>query len=229
MSTNENIKTLNQIFQTIFQKPLPWNLKTFCEKFTFDIKLPSLVRDSITEEATYSAMPNAKSFMTTASVQRRENWLLPKRIPHSIDEIIAIWESVNYIATERVTNSENVSASDPIYNSTNVHASTNCGDCDHILFCDGTYESNYAAACQRSTNLSYCLRVDDSAACTNSYNVICSNKISNSYFIQDASNLYECMFCSHLAHCQFCIANMQFTEAEYYRLKTEITKWILQT
>lgn len=39
MSTDENIKTLNQIFQTIFQKPLPWNLKTFCEKFTFDIIL----------------------------------------------------------------------------------------------------------------------------------------------------------------------------------------------
>ena len=228
MSTKENLATLNQIFQAIFQQDNPWSLEAFMKKFTFDIELPILVHDSTTGEPTYSAMPNAKSYIPADNVRRREDWLLPPRKFQSIDEILTTWQSINLTTTERVNDCENVTASDPIYNSTNVYASTNCGGCDHILFCDGTYDSNYSVACRRSTDLNYCLRVDDSAACTNSYNVICSGQVSNSYFIQDANHLHECMFCSHLEHRNFCIANVQFTETEYFLLKAEIIKWILQ-
>ena len=68
----------------------------------------------------------------------------------------------------------------------------------------------YAIACQRSGNSSFCLRVDDSSDCYNSYNVICSAKISNSFFIQDCNSLHECMFCAHISNKKYCIANMQF-------------------
>ena len=64
--------------------------------------------------------------------------------------------------------------------------------------------------------------------CHNSYNVVCSGKISNSFFIQDCNTLYECMFCSHISNKRYCIANMQFEEEEYFEIKNSIIEWILQ-
>ena len=137
------------------------------------------------------------------------------------------WQEINYITTERAYDSENVVASDPIYHSENVYNSTNCGDCKNIIFCDGTYDSESALACQRSTGINYSIRADDSNTCSNSYHVICSARISNSLFIQDASDLFECMFCSHLNHQKYCIANMQFDEKTYFQLKAKVVQWIL--
>lgn len=75
----------------------------------------------------------------------------------------------------------------------------------------------------------FCLRVDDSGNCTNSYNVICSKNISNSFFIQDCSNLHECIFCAHISNKKYCISNMQFEEKEYFEIKKYIIDWILKS
>ena len=80
-----------------------------------------------------------------------------------------------------------------------------------------------------SSTSSFSIRCDDSKSCTNSYSVICSNKVSNSLFIQDCFDLHECMFCSHIASKRHCIANMQFEEEEYYALKKLIIDWILSS
>ena len=82
-------------------------------------------------------------------------------------------------------------------------------------------------ASQRTSDSINCLRVDDSSSCSNSFNVICSGKIANSYFIQDCSDLYECIFCSHISNRKFCIGNMQYEEDEYYQIKKTIVDWIL--
>lgn len=229
MTEKQVLETADKIFQAIFGRPNPWPLEELERKMAFDIKLPAKVKDSVTGVESYSAMPNAKSYITISNIEARDKtsgWLLPKREVKNLDEILAIWRLINYTTTERVYDSENVSASDPIYGSTNVYKSTNCGECNNIIFCDGTYESAYSIACQRSTGLNYCLRVDDSNGCSNSYNVICSGKVSNSFFIQDAGSLHECMFCSHISNRKFCIANMQFDEAEYRFLKSKIIDWV---
>ena len=54
-------------------------------------------------------------------------------------------------------------------------------------------------------------------------------EIANSFFIQDCSDLHECMFCSHISSKRFCIANMQFTEKEYYEIKKLIIEWIINS
>ena len=77
--------------------------------------------------------------------------------------------------------------------------------------------------------VNFCIRCDDSKNCSNSYNVICSNKVNNSLFIQDCFDLYECMFCSHIASKRYCIANMQFEEQEYFAIKKVIIDWILNS
>ena len=87
----------------------------------------------------------------------------------------------------------------------------------------------YTLASQRSKSCSFCIRTDDSKNCSNSYNVICSNKVINSLFIQDCYDLYECIFCSHIASKRYCIANMQFEEAEYFEIKKLIIDWILSS
>jgi len=82
------------------------------------------------------------------------------------------------------------------------------------------------ASC-RSISSNFCIRCDDLQNCSNSYSVICSNKIINSLFIQDCFDLYECMFCSHIAGKKYCIANMQFEKEEYFEIKKIVVEWIL--
>lgn len=229
MSESDFLKIADKIFSNIFGQKSSLTLAAIRAKFAFDIKLPTEVKDSTTGETTYSAMPNVASYMkceNTYQYDRDKGWMLPKKSIKSIDEILKIWKTINYTTAERVYDSENVLQSDPIYNSINVYASTNCGKCKNILFCDGTYDSEFAIACQRSTGVNFCLRADDSNSCTNSYNVICSGKISNSFFIQDASNLNECLFCSHISDQEYCIANMPFEKEEYFYIKQQVIKWI---
>ena len=112
-------------------------------------------------------------------------------------------------------------------NNLNIYSSTDLRNCKNTIFCDGCGDGENIIACSRSSTCSYCLRVDDSANCTNSYNVICSNKISNSFFIQDCNNLYECMFCSHMSNKKYYISNMPFEKEEYFEIKKQIINWIL--
>jgi hypothetical protein len=39
----------------------------------------------------------------------------------------------------------------------------------------------------------------------------------------------DCLFCSHLSGKRFCIANMQFEEEEYYKIKEQVVRWVLTT
>lgn len=230
MNNPQFLEIANKVFQAIFSQDNPYTLEQLKEKFAFDITLPVKVEDSRTHEPTWTAMPNSKTFITNQNsnqVDDSTGWMRPKKTFHNLHELLAEWDEINSTTTERVFNSDNVVASDPIYESINVYNSTNCGKCKNILFCDGTHESNFSIACQRSSKVNFCIRADDSSACTNSYNIICSGNISNSLFIQDCGQLHECIFCSHISNHEYCIANMQFEKDEYYFFKKQITQWIL--
>lgn len=232
MKEQELYQIVNIIFKNIFNQENPYTLNELLEKYAFDIKLPKEVKDSTTNESTWADSINKISFITLKNMEKRdtkEGWMLPRQNISSLEDIIRIWNQINYTTTERVYDSESVSESDTIYRCQNVYRSTDCSDSKNIIFCDSCGNSEYLIASQRTGTSSFCIRTDDSKDCSNSYNVICSNKISNSYFIQDCFNLYECMFCSHIANKRFCIANMQFEEKEYYQIKEKITEWILNS
>lgn len=231
MKEHEVLKLVNQIYQAIFNKDNNLSLDLLLEKYAFDIKLPKEVRDSTTNEITWADSINSNKFITLTNMEekdKREGWMLPKENISSLEDIIRIWNKTNYITTERVFDSLNVSKSDTIYRCQNVYHSTDCFDCKNIIFCDSCNNCEYSIASQRSGNCTYCIKVDDSKDCSNSFNVNYSNKVSNSLFIQDCYNLYECMFCSHIANKRYCIANMQFTEEEYFHIKEYINNWILK-
>lgn len=228
MDEKKALEIINKTIMGIFNVKNPWNLAEFTEKFAFDIKLPVLVYDTITGEETWAESMNSTRFVSHKNEETRETWMLPKREISSIDDIIEIWRETNYTTTERNFGSVNVGQSDTIYESENVWRSANCNRCKNIAFCDSCHASEFTLASQRSGSCTYCLRVDDSANCSNSYNVICSGKISNSLFIQDANSLHECMFCSHISNKRYCIANMQFEKDEYFAWKKAVVDWIMQ-
>lgn len=229
---NDFLVIINQIFKAVFDEENKASLDEILDKFAFDLKLPKKVYDSTTGEETYSDSYKHESFITVSNMDKRDyndGWMLEKVDVNSLEEIIQIWKRINYTTTERVYDSQNVLKSDTIYRSENVYQSTNCSECKNIVYCDSCHNSEFILASQRSTSISFCIRTDDSVDCSNSYNVICSNKISNSFFIQDCSNLHECMFCSHIANKKYCISNMQFTYSEYFSIKKAIVEWILSS
>lgn len=219
-------KVIGQIFG--FQNPL--SLEQALQKFAFDVRLPQQVYDSTTNQPTWAQSINPTKFITMDNAHNRsteDDWLVPKRQLGSLEEILAAWGETNYMATERQLESSNVSQSDNIYNSENVFRSLDVHLSKNVLFCDAAIQSEYVVACQRSNTLSFCIRAEDSKECSNSFNVIWSSKVANSFFVQDCYDLIDCMFCSHITSKQFCIANMQFEEAEYKKLKELVIRWIL--
>jgi hypothetical protein len=225
-----SMKMINSIFKNVFGIECNLNDEEVLKKFAFDIKLPNKVLDSLTGEETWASSVHANKYIKQSNMikyDEQHGWFLKRREVSSLDDLLKIWNKINYTTTERVYNSINVLQSDTIYDCENIVRSNDCRKCKNIIFCDGCVSSEFLLASQRTANSSYCIRVDDSGGCSNSYNVICSSKISNSFFIQDCNNLYECMFCSHVSNKRFCISNMQFEEDEYYAIKKEIVKWIL--
>jgi len=45
--------------------------------------------------------------------------------------------------------------------------------------------------------------------------------------MHDCGDMQDSMFCSNMKGRRFCIANMQFDEAEYRRLREQVVGWIL--
>lgn len=230
MNNKEALQTVNKIFKNIFETNNKYTLEELLNKFAFDIKLPQKVTDSFTSRVTWAESTNPKRFISQKNMElysEQHGWMMKKRDISSLEDILKIWKKINYTTTERIYDSDNVSKSDTIYNSENVYRSLDCRHCKNILYSDGCAESEFLIGCQRTGGSSFCIRVDDSGECINSYNVICSTKISNSFFIQDAKDLDECMFCSHVSNKKYCIANMQFEKEEYFEIKREIINWIL--
>lgn len=232
MNDAKALEIVNKIFKTIFDTENPYALDALLEKFAFDVKLPKQVNDSTTNEITWADSIHSGRFITNTNMEKRdvtEGWMLPRQEIHNLQDLIDLWNTINYTTTERVYDSVHVAKSDTIYRCENVYRCTDCSDSKNIIYCDSCGNSEFLLASQRSGTCNFCIRTDDSVDCSNSYNVICSNKISNSFFIQDCFDLYECMFCSHISSKRFCIANMQFDEDEYYNIKQVIIEWILNS
>ncbi len=230
MNDKQCKKVLDEIFMGIFEESCNLNIEEVLSEFAFDVKLPNKVIDAVDGKETWASSINSNKYISQTNMQKYDEykgWIRPKKEITSLDEILKLWNKINYTTTERVYDSINVSKSDTIYNCENVYRSQDCRQSKNIIFSDGCANSEYILACQRSANCNYCIRVDDSGNCSNSYSVICSAKISNSFFIQDANSLYECMFCSHISNRRYCIANMQFDRNEYMEIKKEVIKWII--
>lgn len=219
-------KLIGQIFG--FQNPL--TMEQAMAKFAFDVRLPQQVYDSTTNQPTWAQSVNPTKFITIENARKRsevDDWIIPQRPLQSMEDILSAWSESNYMATERYLESSNIHECDNIYNCENIYRSQDCSQSKNLLWCDGIHTSEFVAASQRSHSLTFCLRAEDSKESANSFSVVWSAKIANSFFVQDCYDLADCMFCSHIASKRFCIANMQFEEQEYKKLKDMVVRWIL--
>jgi len=230
MSEVDFLELAKKIMKAVFNRDVDMTLEEIEERFSYDVVLPKEVKDTISGEVTYVAADNSKKYITNDNMEKRDReigWIIDKRDVKSLSEIIEIWEETNYLTTERNYDCINVVKSDTIYNSQNVYKSMDSSKSKGLIFCNSCHESENLIASSRSVNSSNSIRCDDSQNSSNSFGVICSNKIINSLFIQDCFDLYECMFCSHIASQKYMIANMQFSEKEYFRIKEKVVDWIL--
>lgn len=220
---------LDKVVGVIFGYQNPLTLDQAREKFAFDLRLPQQVFDSFSTQPTWASSVNPAQFVSLENPRSRDEWMLPKREINNVEDIITAWAETNYTTTDRQIDSLNVYKSDNIYRSENIYNSCDIRNSKNILFCESGDSYEYVVAGSRSNASSFCIRVEDSQLCTSSFNVIWSNKVSNSFFIQDCFDVMDCMFCSHIAGKRFCIANIQFTEEEYARLKQQVIHWILKS
>lgn len=221
---------LDTIVAQVFGYKNPMSLEEFRQRFAFDVRLPNKVTDSDTGEVAWASSTNPTKFITMTNARNRSSTddnLLPKRELNTLRDILAAWNEINFMTTDREIESIGVLESDNVYNSENVYRSQDIHFAKNILYCDGVNKSEYIAASQRSTGSVYSIRIDDAKECSQSFTVSWSGKISKSFFIHNSYDLSDCMFCTNIASKRFCIANMQFDEAEYARIRDLVVRWIL--
>lgn len=220
-------KIIGQVFG--FQNPL--SLEQAMQKFAFDIRLPQQVVDSSTGQATWAQSTNPTRFISFENSLKKpqDAYVRPARQLGTIEDILSAWGEINEMTSERYLDSINIAQSDNIYSSENVFRSQDIRSSKNVVFCDSLSVGGceYVLACQRSAGLTFCIRVEDSGQCSNSFNVQWCKNIVNSMFISDAQNMQDSLFCSHVTNKRFMVANMQFDEAEYKRLRDIVARWIL--
>lgn len=218
--------TVGQVFG--YQNPL--TLEQAMTRFAFDVRLPQQVYDNTSGKPTWVAALGQGRFMTMDEIRQRihsADELRPHRDMQSVDQVLSAWNEINYTAAERQIDSTNIAECDGVYHSDMVYRSIDVRKSKNILFSDGVDECDHVVAGQTSKKCAYSIRVEDSKNIIASFNVTWSNKIKNSFFIQDCYDLEDCMFCVHLSSKRFCIANIQYSEADYRRIKDMMTRWAL--
>ncbi len=228
MDENKAKQIADTIIGQIFGLENPYSLEEFKAKFAFDIRMTSEVTDSITGKQTWVQNSSGNKFLDFQDmIDRNQEFERPAQQINSVEDIMRLWQEINYTAAQRTINSVNVAKSDAIYGSQNIYQSIDIHDSKNILFSETSLISEYSAALQRSNTCLYSLRVDDSNKVSKSFQVSWSGNIHNCMFIKDCKNLSDSMFCSQITDRRFCIANMQFSEEEYRKWEKLVKAWIL--
>lgn len=226
---------LDKIIEQVLGYKNPLTIEQFMQKFTFDVSLPQPVTDEIDGSVTWAQSVNPTKFvkmenargLEIAGASAETDYLRPARKMNDIEDILAAWNEINLTTTERMNDSLNVSESDNIERSENIWRSQDVRESRNVILTDGAYRSEFIAAGQRSRDSTFCIRIEDSGDCTNCFNVSWSGNLTNCMFMHDTGDMQDSMFCSNLMGKRFCIANMQYEEAEYRRLRDIVVRWLL--
>lgn len=222
----------DKVFKDIFGIDNPFTLDQIKEKFTKNINLPVQQKCAMSGEEIWVHNPQSqnKHISPEAFLEQYkvDGWMKPKQTINNIEDVLKCWEKVNYLSGNKIINSDNVDESDSIIGSSNIYHSSLIQDSKNVVFCHNDYYSNFMLASEGNNSCNYGFRLFDSIYTSSSYEVRWSKKVSKSMFINDSDSLYECMFCSGLQAKKYCIANIQFSEEEYFRIKKMVIDWIIK-
>lgn len=237
MTQTEAKQLLDQIIGQVLGYQNPLSMEQFIQKFAFDVRLPQPVTDSVDGSQTWAQSTNPTKFvkmenargLTVAGASKESDFLRPARQLGSMEQILAAWEEINMTTTERTKDVMNVSESDSVTYSENVFRSQDVHKSKNILLSDGLTSCEFVVAGQRSVDSTFCIRIEDSGECTNSFSVSWSSLLTNCLFMHDTGDMQDSMFCTNMKGKRFCIANMQYDETEYRRLRDIVARWILSS
>jgi hypothetical protein len=231
MNNNEAKKILDKIVGQVFGYQNPLTLEQAMQKFAFDVRLPQQVYDSTDGSSTWAASTNPTRFIKMDNARNNEasasDGMYATQPINSLQDLLEKWNAINYTTTERQIDSLNVAESDDVIKSENVFRSSGIQRSKNIIFSEDIHDSEFIVGGQRSGSNNFCIRIQDSGECSNSFEVSWSTRITNCMFIHDAADMQDSMFCTNIKGKRFCIANMQFEEAEYLRLRQQVVQWIL--
>src|SRR5690606_2224239 len=129
MDDNQAKQIADTIIGQIFGLQNPYSLEEFKNKFAFDIRMTSEVTDAVTGKQTWVQNPSGGKFLKFQDFIDRGAEIVPPKQPiNSIEDIMRLWQEINYSAAERHINSINVAKSDAIYGSQNIYQSIDMHD-----------------------------------------------------------------------------------------------------
>lgn len=227
MDASQAKEILDKVVGQVFGYQNPFSLEQAMQKFAFDVRLPQQVHDSTDQSVTWAQSVNPTKFTKLDNARRDQTGIRPAQPLGSLQDVIAAWNAINYTTTERQLDSLNIAESDNVYHSENVFRSTDIRRSKNVLFSDGAEGSEFVVASQRSNACTFAIRVEDSGNVSNSFAISWSGKINNCLFMHDCGDMQDSMFCTNLQGGRFCIANMQFDEAEYRRIRELVVRWVL--
>ena len=230
MDKKEAKKILDKIVLRVFGVDNPLSLEQAVKKFAFDVRLPIKVKDSTDGSITWAISSNPSKFTKMENARNNGNTfdgLYATQPIKDLKDLLSKWEHVNLTTTEFELDSLNVAESDLTVESQNVFQSLNTTRSQNVLYSDSVFDSEFVFGSQRSGEVTFCIRADDSVRCADSFAVSRSADLTNCYMMHDCGDMQDSMFCSNMNGRRFCIANMQFEEAEYRRLQKEVISWIL--
>ncbi len=206
----------------------PKNVDDFIKTYLVDIKLPSKVKSQFGPEG-WTSVPGLSKYATQESVlseTSKHDWVYPSEDINSLKDLNKLIARADFMQSSRQYDSLNVKESDDVGKSENVYRSQNVIDSKNIFYCSWIWESEYLLGCTRSGNSTFCIGLVEGVNCSDSYRIYGSHKITKSMFIKSCYDMYECLFCSHMQHKKYCIANMQYDEETYFKLKKKIIGWL---
>ncbi|MDO8619316.1 MAG: hypothetical protein Q7R49_05230 [Candidatus Daviesbacteria bacterium] len=224
-------QVVDYIFKEVLGRDNPFSLEQLQEKFAIDIPKPRKVTCALSREDTWTFSSGEEKVASLNAIEKRfteDEWMRPAKKLSSVKEVLDAWSEINYLTGEKYINSQEVLESDGIYNSAQVFQSLSIFDSKNIIFGYKLFDCNYMLASRDNSSCSLCIRIKESIYCSASFEVSWSSKVSNSMYIHDCFDVYECLFCSHLRSKKYCIANMQFEKEEYFRIKQIIIDWIIK-
>lgn len=227
MDANKAKEILDKIIGQVFGYQNPLSLEQAMQKFAFDIKLPQQVFDSTDGSQTWAQSTNPTKFVKMENARTDEKGMRPTQPIGDLQELLARWEEINYFTTERQIDSTNIAQSDNIFGSENVFRAQDVRRSKNIMFSDGVQDSEFIIGARSVADNTFCIRIEDSGLCSNSFSISWSTRITNCMFIHDCSDMQDSMFCTNMNSGQYCIANMQFEKEEYERLRTMVVQWVL--
>lgn len=223
--TNELRKTWHQVFgvESLIL------IDDFERRLARNLKLPGRASCDVTGVQVSTTRPFRRLISEDARRRRAMNdgFMQEQQQIDSFDDIQRNIKAINLFAGEQVIQSEliyessHIYSSDRIYKCSNVQSSRNsalsvyCSQVEHAFGCENLVSSKQVLCGYDSRGLNKCFQCFDCVDC------------SDSLFISDCSNLKDCLFCYHIDGKQFCVANMQYSENEYLRIKDLVIDHIL--